>query len=85
MSLQNSAQPRVIVFSTPTCSFCNAVKRYFREKKILFKDVDVSRDSAAARDMFRRSGQSGVPVVDIGGKIVIGFDRPKIDRYLGIK
>lgn len=84
MSLQNSAQPRVIVFSTPTCSFCNAVKRYFREKKIQFKDVDVSRDSAAARDMVRRSGQSGVPVVDIGGKIVIGFDRPKIDRYLGI-
>lgn len=78
-------QPRVIVFSTPTCTYCNAAKRYFREQGIQFKDVDVSRDTAAARDMLRRSGQSGVPVIDIAGKIVIGFDRPKIDRYLGIK
>jgi glutaredoxin-like YruB-family protein len=78
-------QPRVIVFSTPTCSFCNMAKKYFRERGIRFKDVDVSRDSAAARDMLRRSGQSGVPVIDINGKIVVGFDRPKIDKYLGLK
>jgi glutaredoxin-like YruB-family protein len=79
------SQPRVIVFSTPTCSFCNQTKRYFREKGIKFKDVDVSRDHAAARDMVRRSGQQGVPVIDIGGKIVVGFDRPKINKLLGIK
>jgi glutaredoxin len=59
-------------------------KKYFREKNIKFKDVDVSRDMAAARDMVRRSGQQGVPVIDIGGKIVVGFDRPKIEKYLGI-
>ena len=80
-----SVQPRVIVFSTPTCSFCNAAKKYFREKKIIFRDVDVSRDPAAARDMVRRSGQQGVPVIDIGGRIVVGFDRLKIDRLLGIR
>ncbi len=78
-------QPRVIVFSTPTCSFCNMAKKYFREKGIRFKDVDVSRDQAAARDMVRRSGQSGVPVIDIGGRIIVGFDRPKIDKLLGIR
>lgn len=78
-------QPRVIVFSTPTCSFCNMAKKYFRERGIRFKDVDVSRDPVAARDMLRRSGQSGVPVIDINGKIVVGFDRPKIDKYLGLK
>jgi len=78
-------QPRVIVFSTPTCSFCNMAKKYFRERGIRFKDVDVSRDPAAARDMLRRSGQSGVPVIDVNGKIVVGFDRPKIDKYLGLK
>jgi glutaredoxin-like YruB-family protein len=78
------AQPRVIVFSTPTCSFCNMAKKYFREKGIKFNDVDVSRDPAAARDMVRRSGQQGVPVIDIGGKIVVGFDRVKINKYLGI-
>ena len=80
-----NVQHRVIVFSTPTCSFCNSAKRYFREKGIKFKDVDVSRDTAAARDMVRRSGQMGVPVIDIDGKIIVGFDRPKIDRLLAIK
>jgi glutaredoxin-like YruB-family protein len=79
---ETKPQPRVIVFSTPTCSFCNMAKKYFREKGIRFKDVDVSRDPAAARDMIRRSGQQGVPVIDIGGKIVVGFDRLKIDKYL---
>jgi glutaredoxin-like YruB-family protein len=79
------SQPRVIVFSTPTCAFCNAVKQYFRQRGIVFRDVDVSRDPAAARDMVRRSGQQGVPVIDIGGRIVVGFDRPQIDRLLGLK
>ncbi len=82
---ETKPQPRVIVFSTPTCSFCNMAKKYFREKGIRFKDVDVSRDQAAARDMVRRSGQSGVPVIDIGGRIIVGFDRPKIDKLLGIR
>lgn len=81
---ETNHQPRVIVFSTPTCSFCNMAKKYFREKGIKFSDVDVSRDVAAARDMVRRSGQQGVPVIDIGGKIVVGFDRVKINKYLGI-
>ncbi len=81
---ETKPQPHVIVFSTPTCSFCNMAKRYFREKGIKFKDVDVSRDPIATRDMVRRSGQQGVPVIDIGGKIVVGFDRVKIDKYLGI-
>ncbi len=77
--------PRVIIFTTPTCSFCRAAKRYLRERGVPFKDVDVSRDAAAARDMVRRSRQQGVPVLDIGGKIVVGFDRPKIDKLLGLR
>ncbi len=85
MAEPGKAQPRVIIFTTPTCTYCNAAKRYFREKGVRFKEVDVTRDAAAARDMVRRSGQQGVPVIDIGGKIVIGFDRPKINQYLGIK
>ncbi len=78
-------QPKVLVFSTPTCSFCNMAKKYFCEKGVKFTDIDVSRDQAAARDMVRRSGQMGVPVIDIGGKIIVGFDRPKINSLLGIK
>ena len=77
-------QPKVLVFSTPTCGYCNAAKSYFRQKGIKFTDIDVSRDASAARDMVRRSGQQGVPVIDIGGKIVVGFDRVKINKYLGI-
>lgn len=78
-------QPKVLVFSTPTCSFCNLAKKYFREKGVKFTDIDVSRDQAAARDMVRRSGQMGVPVIDIGGKIIVGFDKPRINSLLGIK
>jgi len=78
-------QPKVIVFSTPTCSYCNMAKAYFREKGIKFADIDVSRDQAAARDMVRRSGQMGVPVIDINGKIVVGFNRPQVNALLGIK
>ena len=76
--------PRVVMFSTPTCTYCKKAKKYFREKQIPFRDVDVSRDQAAARDMVKRSGQQGVPQIQIGSKMIIGFDRPKIDRLLGL-
>ncbi|MCB0102668.1 MAG: NrdH-redoxin [Anaerolineales bacterium] len=83
--MTDKIQPKVVVFSTPTCSFCTMAKSYFREKGIKFTDIDVSRDQAAARDMVRRSGQMGVPVIDIGGKIIVGFNRPQINSLLGIK
>ncbi|MCB0119495.1 MAG: NrdH-redoxin [Anaerolineales bacterium] len=83
--MADKIQPKVIVFSTPTCSFCNMAKKYFREKGVKFIDIDVSRDQAAARDMVRRSGQMGVPVIDIGGRIIVGFNRPQINSLLGIK
>ncbi len=85
MEAQKRRQPRVIVFSTPTCTYCNAAKRYFREHNVKFRDVDVSKDPTAARDMVRRSGQQGVPQIDIGGRIIVGFDRPKINQLLGLK
>ena len=84
MPEKKKTQPRVIVFSTPGCTYCNLAKRYFREKQIRFRNVDVSRDPSAARDMQRRSGQTGVPVIDIGGKIIVGFNRQKINKYLDI-
>ncbi len=84
MTTTNKAQPRVIVFTTPTCTYCNSTKAYLRSKGIRFNEVDVSRDQAAARDMVRRSGQMGVPVIEIGGRIVIGFNRPMIDQLLGL-
>lgn len=78
------ASNRVIVYSTPTCPYCNAAKRYLRERRINFYDVDVSRDARAAAEMVRKSGQQGVPVLDINGSIIIGFDRRRIDYALGL-
>ncbi|MBP7999269.1 MAG: glutaredoxin family protein [Chloroflexi bacterium] len=85
MIKENGKQPPVVVFSTPTCGYCNMAKQYFRQHNIRFRDVDVSRDAAAARDMVRRTGQMGVPVIDIGGKLIVGFDKPKINQLLGLK
>jgi len=80
-----TTQPKVIIFTTPTCSFCNTAKRYFREKRIKFKDIDVSRDRRAAMDMQRRTGSTGVPVILINNRPIVGFDKPKINRMLNIK
>lgn len=76
---------RVVVFTTPTCSWCNRLKAYLRERQIGFREVDVSRDRAAARDLVRRTGQMGVPVIEIDGRPVVGFDKPRIDALLGLK
>ncbi len=83
--MQTATQPKVIIFTTPTCSFCNAAKRYFRENNIRFTEVDVSRDQKAAQDMVRRTGQMGVPVILINNRPIVGFDRPKINAMLNIK
>ena len=79
---EEKKQPKVVVFSTPNCPWCGRAKRYLREKGIKFKDIDVSRDSSAARDMIRKTGQLGVPVVLIGSQPVVGFNKPVIDRLL---
>ena len=83
MNMNNTK--RVIVFSTPTCSWCRKLKNYLRENKIRFKDIDVSRDMQAARDMVRKTGQQGVPQIWINNYPVVGFDKAKIDRLLGLK
>ncbi|HED11671.1 MAG TPA: NrdH-redoxin [Desulfobulbaceae bacterium] len=78
-------QPKVVLFTTPTCSFCTAAKRYFREKRVKFREVDVSRNPSAAADMQRRTGQMGVPVILINNRPIVGFDKPKINQMLGLK
>jgi glutaredoxin-like YruB-family protein len=80
-----TSQPKVIMFSTPTCSFCTTAKKYFREKGIRFTDVDVSKDQKAALDMQRRTGQTGVPVILINNRPIIGFDKNKINSMLNIR
>ena len=75
----------VIIFTTPTCSFCKLAKQYFNDNKIKYREVDVSRDQHAAQDMQRRTGQMGVPVILINNRPIVGFDKPQINKLLGIK
>ena len=75
----------VIVFTTPSCSWCTKVKDYLRKNGIVFKTIDVSKDTKAAQDMIRKSGQQGVPQIWIGSQTVIGFDKTKLDNLLQIK
>lgn len=78
-------QPKVIIFTTPTCSFCRAAKQYFNQKRVRYTEVDVSRNQSAARDLMRRTGQMGVPVILINNRPIVGFNKPQINQLLGIK
>lgn len=73
---------KVKVYSTPTCPWCNRVKEFLTEKKVKFKEVDVSKDDKARDEMIEKSGQMGVPVVEINGKIIVGFDQAAIEDAL---
>jgi glutaredoxin-like YruB-family protein len=75
---------KVIVFSTPTCSWCRRLKNYLKENGIRYINVDVSRDTKAAQDMIRKTRKQGVPQVWINNVPVVGFDKQKIDRLLEI-
>lgn len=75
---------RVVVYVSPTCSWCTRVKSHLRKHRIQFREIDVSVDPNAANELVRRSGQTGVPQVDIDGNLVVGFDRPKINRLLDL-
>lgn len=74
----------IIVYSTPTCPFCHMVKDYLRQNNYQYKDINVAEDQVAAKEMVNKSGQMGVPVIDINGSIVVGFDKNKINDLLGI-
>lgn len=72
----------VNVYSTQSCPYCTMVKNYLRDKKVPFSDFDVGRDQRRAEEMVRKSGQMGVPVVEINGRVIVGFNKPEIDRAL---
>jgi glutaredoxin-like YruB-family protein len=78
-------QHKVIIFTTPTCPWCRAAKQYFIQKKVKFTEVDVTKNQSAIKDLIRLTGQTGVPVILIDNKPVVGFDKAKIDKLLGLK
>ena len=73
---------KITIFSTPTCPYCVKAKEFFKSKGIKFKDVNVAQDRKALDDMIEKSGQMGVPVIDIDGKIIVGFDKFAIEKAL---
>ncbi len=76
--------PNIIIYSTPTCGYCQQAKQYLKSKNVAYTEVDVSVDRAKQEEMIKKSGQFGVPVIDVGGKIIVGYDKRKLDEYAGI-
>ena len=72
----------VTIYSTPTCGFCRVAKEYFKTNHVPFTEYDVSVDQRKAEEMVRKSGQIGVPVIDVHGKVIVGFNRSEIEKAL---
>ncbi len=73
---------KVKVYSTPTCPYCHQAKRFLTENNIEFEDIDVSTNQQAAQEIVEKSGQMGVPVLEIGAEVIVGFDKEKIKAAL---
>ena len=72
----------VTLYSTPSCGFCTKAKAFFRERRIPFTEYDVAADPRKAEEMLRKSHQMGVPVIDVHGEVIVGFNQPEIERAL---
>ena len=77
--------PKVRVFSTPACPYCVTLKGFLEKNNIEFEDVDVAADAVAREEMVKKSNQIGVPVIEIDGQFITGFDKEKIEKLLNIK
>ena len=74
----------VRVYSTPTCPWCIRTKQFLKDNNIAFEDIDVSSNQQAAEEIIQKSGQMGVPVLDIDGQVIVGFDKERIKQALGL-
>ena len=76
---------KIMIYSTPSCAFCVMAKEFFKENKIPFEEYNVAADLEKRKEMMQKTGQMGVPVIDIDGSVVIGFDKEVIAKKVGIK
>ncbi|MFO8129881.1 MAG: glutaredoxin domain-containing protein [Bacteroidales bacterium] len=81
---EEKPQKNVTVYSTPACTWCNALKSHLRKHRVVFTDIDISQDPSSAEELVRRSGQQGVPQTEIDGEIIVGFDKTRINKLLGV-
>ena len=77
--------PKVTIYTTPTCVYCKMTKAFFKENGVQYEEKDVSTDRVVADEMIQKSNQMGVPVIDIDGQILVGFDKEGLARLLNIK
>ncbi len=75
---------KVIVYSTPTCPYCVMTKDFLKSNGIAYDEIDVSTNEKAAEEMIEKSGQMGVPVIDVDGQIIVGFNKPALKKALGL-
>ena len=73
---------KVKIYSTPTCPYCKMAKEFLTQKGVEFEDIDVSTNHEAAQEMIKKSGQTGVPQIEINGKVIVGFDKEAIEKEL---
>ena len=76
---------KVKIYSTPFCPYCAMAKDFLKKNGVKFEDANVQEDRKAAMEMIKKTGQSGVPVIEIDGQIIIGFDREKLIEVLGLE
>ena len=77
-------KPSVTIFTTPSCVYCKMAKEFFKKNNVTYQERDAASDAAAREEMVKKSGQFGVPVIEIDGKIIIGFDQQRLKEALGI-
>ena len=76
---------KAIIYTTPTCGYCKLAEEFFKANGVSYKEIDVSENEKAAQDMINKSGQMGVPVIEINSQIIVGFDKPALKKALGLK
>ena len=81
---EKQSEPKIRVFSTSACPYCLTLKEFLKEHNVDFEDIDVSKDEKALKEMVEKSGQMGVPVAEINGQIVVGFNKEKICKLLNL-
>ncbi|MBI2053187.1 MAG: NrdH-redoxin [Candidatus Sungbacteria bacterium] len=82
--MDTSAQKKAVIYTTPSCVYCKMAKEFFKKNGVVYEERDVASDMVARNDMVQKSGQMGVPVIEAGGKIIIGFDQQHLREALGI-
>jgi glutaredoxin 3 len=75
----------ITIYTTPTCVYCKMSKEFFKEHNVAYEEKNVAEDASARDLMIQKSGQMGVPVIDVDGQIVVGFDKVKLSELLAIK